>query len=77
MTDLAYLIEVTSPGSAPRLFAVRDTLDDAQTVGGSIAPNVAVVIREFTMPTEATLGRSELRVWDRGATGTWVERARS
>ena len=71
VTEPAYLIEVETAGRAPRLIAVRATLDDAKYVAESIHPVVGdVTIREIDLPCDAaTFCANASRTWKRAPNG--------
>jgi len=67
----AYLIEVRPVHGMPRLFAVRDTLDDAIRIAAGVHPGIAdVIIREVPLPCDV-IALTESRSWSRAPNGTW------
>lgn len=72
----AFFVEVRRPRGTACLLAVRNTLDEAVFVAGSVHPSVAdVLIRELPLPCdpEAMLHAARVaRTWSREPNGRWV-----
>jgi hypothetical protein len=75
VSEPTYLIEVRSVRGAPKLLAVRDTLDEAIRVAAGVHPSVGdVVIHEVPLPCDAAsllAAMTESRSWSRAPNGTW------
>ncbi len=72
----AYFVEVRRPRGTSSLLAVRNTLDEAVFIAGSVHPSVAdVLIRELSLPCDAEAmlrAATSARTWCREPTGCWV-----
>lgn len=75
-SEPAYLVEVRGPRTAPKLLAVRETLDDALRVASGVHPGVAdVVIHEVPLPCDAgalLAAMTDRRSWSRAPNGAWT-----